>query len=504
MKKILLFILFIVTIPTMSAKWLDIVETTGTTNAGSMGSCIATLPNGDVVIAGQYKSDELLFGSIKLSATISASKLVSANTKKAFIAKIDASGQYVWARTIDSKTPDDNVIIKLKADGNGNVYLLGAATNPVSIGSANINKTSKKAYAFIAKIDANGECAWTKVIDHYNTPEDISFDVNRNGDIVVATTVLQTDRKITQDKITYNRPGSYSSAVLIRFAPTGECIWIRGGVSEGAGSASTAKSVALDAAGNAYVTGEYMAGANVSGKLTFNERTLAFPTKLQKTPAIGAVFVAKYSPDGICEFVSNSGSNASVVNQKPKVFHCLLSNDEKSVYLVGRFTKDFDVWDNEGTTSLKQIRNQSQSSFFVTKFDASDGAYQNIYSGETKNCWVELTSMEQIGDGFYLFGNFAGNLEPAPNVKFVSTKNRLVSRQKFFPFIIKLNNDLQYANCKVLEANGETKITDACTMNGNAIVTTGTLNDNVEALNFDGTEMNVQKGYSKAFIWMFE
>jgi hypothetical protein len=48
--------------------------------------------------------------------------------------------------------------------------------------------------------------------------------VNDDGDIVVATTVLQSDRKISQDKIVYNRPGSYSSAVIIRFSSAGECI----------------------------------------------------------------------------------------------------------------------------------------------------------------------------------------------------------------------------------------------------------------------------------------
>ena len=209
---------------------------------------------------------------------------------------------------------------------------------------------------------------------------------NDNGDVVVATTVLQTERQIKQDKITYNRPGSYSSAVLLRFSPEGDCIWIRGGVSEGAGSASTAKDVAIDNDGNCYLIGEYMGGQNTTGKLTFNESSVAFPLSVPKVPACGGIFLTKYNAEGVSQYTSNSGTNLNVSNQKPKAFFVVLSTNENNVYVLGRFSKDFTIWDNTGENAVSEIKNDAQSSFFIATFNKDVGTFKSLTSGEVRNC----------------------------------------------------------------------------------------------------------------------
>ena len=114
-------------------------------------------------------------------------------------------------------------------------------------------------------------------------------------------------------------------------------------MSEGAGSASTTKGVTMDSEGNVYLTGEYMPGHHVSGKLTFNEKSLAFPPDNPKNPASGGIFIAKYDKDGVCQFVSSSGTNKAVTNQKPRVSLVTLSPNQQKVYVLGRFSKEFYV-----------------------------------------------------------------------------------------------------------------------------------------------------------------
>ncbi len=509
-----LIIVSIFSVSVMKAEsWTELITSQGANNSGTFGSKIVALPDGDLVIGGHYKADEVVFGDIKLSSIVAGSKLVSLDKKKSFIAKISGK-KFVWASIISSRAEDENLILKMKADANGNIFVLGTSSSPVTIGGTTINKSGSKQYAYLAKLNADGQCTWTKAIEHYNTKEDISFDVNDNGDIAVLTTVLQLDRKITQDKITYNRPGSYSSAVLIRFSPEGECIWIRGGVSDGAGSASTAKGVVIDKEGNSYITGEYMGADNSAGKnrtaneqrvsttgrLTFNEKSVLFPQKVPAVPSCGAVFIAKYDKDGVCQFVSNAGSNLNRTDQKPKAFDIVLSDDEKTLYVLGRFTKGFTIWDNDGNTPLKEVNNTAQSSYYIAAFDNEEGKLQNFNCGEAKNCWVEVANFRKVGNQFYLIGSFAGNLEPAPDKRFVSTQSKIISRQKFFPFIITLNNNLEYAACQVVEANAETIINDFC-VSGSNITILGTFDEAVTEGNFNNKKVETKKGSFKTFIW---
>ena len=502
----------IITIFSLKAEtWSELITSAGTSNSGTFGSKITAMPNGDLIIVGQYKADEVTFGGIKLSSVVPASKLVSLDKKKGFIAKMSGN-KFVWANNISSKSEDENLVLKIKADANGNIFILGTSTNPVTISGTTINKTGSKQYAYIAKLDTDGNCLWTKAIDHYNSKEDISFDVNDNGDIIVATTVRQEERKITQDKITYNRPGSYTSAVLIRFSPTGECIWIKGGVSDGAGSASVSKGVVIDKEGNCYLTGEYMAADNSAGKnksanearvsttgrLTFNEKSVLFPQNVPNVPACGAVYIAKFDKDGVCQFVTNSGSNLNRADQKPKAFDIVLSDDERTLYVLGRFSKGFTIWAEDGTTPIKELSNPAQSSYFIAAFD-NDGKFQNINYGEAKNCWVEVANFKKVGNEFYLMGSFAGNFEPVAGKRYVSTQNKSISRQKFFPFIITLNNNLDFVDCKVIEANAETFINDFC-VNGNNITILGTFDEAVTEANLDGIKIDTQKGFFKTFI----
>jgi hypothetical protein len=476
--------------------WVKTVTSTGANNSGTTGSCIVALPNGDVVIGGHYKADEIILDEINFKSISPANKLVSLDKRKSYIAKI-SNGEFVWAKTFGSRTEDDNLIVKMKADAEGNVFILGSASNPISLGSLSINKTATKGYAYLAKINPDGEFIWAKALDHFNSFDDISFDVNNSGEIIVATTVNQGDRRITQDKIVYNRPGSYTSAILKRFNSAGECIWIRGGVSEGAGSASTSRSVLIDSEGNSYLTGEFM-----GGKLTFNEASIPLPKGLSTRPACGGVFVAKYDSEGVCKFVSNSGTNFASTNQKPRAFSLMLSDDEQSIYVIGRFSKEFIIWAPDGETKLNEVKNEAQSSYFISKFNSEGGAYQSMFSGEARNCWVEVVGLKKMNENYVMIGNFAGNLEPVQGKRFVSTQNRSVSRQNYFPFIMKLDSNFDFVDCQIPEANAETKINDFC-IYGNSIIALGTFNESVNTAKLGELSLELPRGFFKTFIWSF-
>lgn len=499
----LLFLIFALLMATLTsnADWLKSVNSSGANNSGTFGSTLVTLSDGDCIVGGQYKADQVILDDLSFSAISSASKLVTQDRKKAFIVRMAADGKFVWCVPFGSKGEDENLLLKMKVDNKDNVYILGTASSPLTWnGAVAVNKTTtKRPYAFLLKIAPDGTFLWSKVIEYYNTAEDISFDINNLGEIVVATTVTQLERKITQDKITYNRPGSHTSAVIMLFDTMGNCVWIKGGVSAGAGSASTAKDVYLGDDGNIFITGEYMAGYNTTGVLSFSDKSVAFPVPVQKAPACGCVFICKYNREGICQFVSNAGSNLSAGNQKPKAFGIAIDGDK--IYVTGRFHKEFAVWSNDGNTKLNEIKNSAQSSFYLLEFD-NDGSYKKTISGEATSCYVEIQGLKKTDNSWLLVGNFAGNIKLDENTRFVSTKNRMVSRQKFFPFIFKYDANMNFVDGYVPEANAETRLLDFAVF-GNNVTAVGSFNEDVTELDFKGTKVNPTKGYHKAFIWKF-
>ena len=479
--------------------WSSTIISSGTNNSGTAGKCITAMPNGDFIVAGLYKADEVIFDNIKVSAISSAAKLVEQDRKKIYLARI-SNGKFVWAKSFGSRSDDDNPIIRIANDKQGNIYVLGAASGTVTIDQVSIPKKSSKEFAaFLAKLDGDGNAVWGKSISAFNKVEETDLAVNDNGDIVVATSVTQNERKITQDKIVYNRPGSYSSAILIRFDTDGNALWIKGVVSEGAGSASIPKGVTMDKAGNAYLIGEFS-----GGRANFGGASLPLPAAITSSPAYGAVFLARYNVEGLCDMVANVGSNLAVSDPRPKMFTVSLSADEKEIYVTGSLSKNFTVWDQEGTKALANVQNKAKTTFFISKYD-QQGNFKSIKTGETKNCYVEIAGFEATADGNFVFiGNFAGNMANiGDDKKYVSTTDKTLSRQKYFPFIIRYDSNWNVTDCNIIEANAETKIYDFC-VSGNNICTVGEFAAEVANAKLGTLNLTMSKDYSKSFVWMFK
>ena len=84
---------------------------------------------------------------------------------------------------------------------------------------------------------------------------------------------------------------------------------------------------------------------------------------------LAAVFLARYNVEGLCDMVANVGSNLAVSDPRPKMFTVSLSADEKEIYVTGSLSKNFTVWDQEGTKALANVQNKAKTTFFISKYD---------------------------------------------------------------------------------------------------------------------------------------
>src|SRR5690606_26678071 len=89
--------------------------------------------------------------------------LTSADFEDIFISKLDANGNFVWAKRIGGTGSDFGYAISI--DNNGNIYTTGAfmGTADFDPGTGSYTMSSSGFFdAFILKLDANGNFVWAK------------------------------------------------------------------------------------------------------------------------------------------------------------------------------------------------------------------------------------------------------------------------------------------------------------------------------------------------------
>ncbi|HOZ31121.1 MAG TPA: SBBP repeat-containing protein, partial [Bacteroidales bacterium] len=141
-----------------TAQDLDWANAMGGTDYDS-GNSISTDALGNIYITGSFS------GTADFDPSASTYNLTSAGSGDIFIQKLDASGNFVWAKVM-GETYDD-IGYSISTDASGNSYITGyffetvdfdpseGTYNLISVGARDI---------FIQKLDASGNFVWAKAM----------------------------------------------------------------------------------------------------------------------------------------------------------------------------------------------------------------------------------------------------------------------------------------------------------------------------------------------------
>lgn len=120
---------------------------------------IAVTPSGDVYIDGTFNSPTLTFGSSTINNTASATYL-----DNAFVARLNGSGNPVWAAASGGTVTENAVGIE--SDAAGNVYMTGGFRgSTISFpGTTITNPKPAMAALYLVKLNSSNTADWSKVI----------------------------------------------------------------------------------------------------------------------------------------------------------------------------------------------------------------------------------------------------------------------------------------------------------------------------------------------------
>ena len=206
--------------------------------------------NGNSYVTGEFVSSTSSFGSTNLT---------NAGGTDVFLAKYNASGNLLWAKSAGGTGSDRGTGIGV--DGSGNSYISGWFSGVVSFGST-ILTSAGGADVFVAKYDPSGNEIWAKCAGGTGSDFASGIAVEGNGNSYITGNFGSSS--ISFGSATLNITGG-TDVFVAKYDPSGNVFWA---TSSGGTGGETGNGIAANGNGNCYVTGSFNNGSINFGSLT--------------------------------------------------------------------------------------------------------------------------------------------------------------------------------------------------------------------------------------------
>jgi hypothetical protein len=218
------------------------------------GYSIALNESGHVYVTGSFS------GTTDFDPGPGTYNLSTAGNNDCFISKLDASGNFVWAKKMGGTANDGSHSLAL--DNSGNIYttgwFIGTADFDPGIGTFNLSTSSwSDVDIFVCKLDSSGNFIWAKrmggTTEHNQNGISIAVDANAN---VYTTGEFMGTADFDPGTGTYNLSaiaGNYDIFVS-KLDSSGNFLWAK---QMGGPLYDVGRGIAVDAGGIAYTTGYF-------------------------------------------------------------------------------------------------------------------------------------------------------------------------------------------------------------------------------------------------------
>jgi len=249
--------------------WVWARSAPSNTNGAGEGWSIATDKSNNVYITGFYEST-ITFGSYVL---------INQGQVNAYLAKYDALGNMIWAKSAVNSSTGYSWGYNVCTDVFGNAYVTGYFGDTVSFGSFTLTSTVSLD-VFLVKYDSSGNVLWAKSAGGINTDEGLGVAADRLGNVYI--TGYFVSPTITFGSYTLTNAG-FADIFLAKYDSFGNVQWAK---SAGSNRDDVGYSIATDALANVYITGY------------FYSPTISFGSYTLTNAGIADIFLVKYDSSG--------------------------------------------------------------------------------------------------------------------------------------------------------------------------------------------------------------
>jgi hypothetical protein len=470
MKKILLFLISVVTINSFSQELEWVNRTGGTSNDFGMNAVRDA--NGNIYNVGFFE------GTVDFDPGTNTFNLTSVGSSDGFIQKLDANGDFVWAKSIGGTLA--NRVTSIDVDDNNNLLLTGyfEGTADFNPGASSFNLTSSGfSDAFVEKLDSDGNFVWVKQVSGSSFIQGLSITLDANDNVYTTGQFFGTADFDPSSAASFLSSSGTADVFIQKLDSNGDFVWSK---KIGGSSFDKVTSIVTDVNNNVYCSGSfqgtsdfdpsgavsnltsagdydgYVIKLNTNGDFTWVKQIagssldevldLAIdinndlyvsgsfqnsvdfdpsPSNLTLTSAGGADgFIQKLDLDGNLIWVKQIGGAAYD-------FGSVITTDVNSnVYLSGQYRgiTDFDPGSN--TFNLTPV---GAGDIFVQKLDVNgDFIWAQSMGGSDTDNPTEIIVDEN--ESVFVIGYFEGTADFDPS----TNSNNLTSAGNFDMFVFKL------------------------------------------------------------------
>ncbi|MBX2888894.1 MAG: SBBP repeat-containing protein [Ferruginibacter sp.] len=355
------------------------------------GKSIAVDAAGNIYTTGKF------IGTVDFDPGPATFNLTSAGSNDIFISKLNAAGNFLWAKRMGGTDHDYGESIAV--DAAGNIYTTGNFRGTVDFdpGSATFNLTSAgSSDIFISKLNTAGNFVWTKQMGGTRYDGGSSITVDAAGNIYT-TGYFQETVDFDPGSATFNltAPGMLEDIFISKLNAAGNFVWAKrmGGTGYEGGS-----SIAVDAAGNIYTTGYFHETVDFDpGPATFNLTAAGF---------LEEIFISKLNAAG--NFLWAKRMGGTDIDRGNSISVDAAGN----IYTTGFFyeTADFDP----GSATFN-LTSAGDDDIFISKLNAAGNFVWAKRLGETGSDKGRSIAVDAAGN-IYTIGDFSGtaDFDPGP------------------------------------------------------------------------------------------
>ncbi len=189
--------------------------------------------------------------------------LISSGSDDIFISKLDASGNFVWAKRIGGTS--NNSAFAITLDASNNVYTTGyfrdtADFNP-GVGVFNLTSIANSYDIFVSKLDVSGNFVWAKSMGGINLESGFGITTDALGNVYTTGYFADiVDFDPNTGVFNLVPTGGIANDIFVsKLDASGNFVWAKnmGGVNNDHG-----QSIVVDVYNNVYITGAFRATAD--------------------------------------------------------------------------------------------------------------------------------------------------------------------------------------------------------------------------------------------------
>ena len=329
---------------------------------------------GNAYVTGSFR-DTATFGSLTLTASGDSGDI------DMFVAKLDPDGNWLWA--VKAGGPDLDGGISIALDSASNVYVTGKFRDTASFGSHTLTASGGEddTDIFVAKLDPNGNWMWVVQAGGPDGDEGYGIALDSASNVYV-TGKFRDIASFGSHTLTAHY---YYDIFVGKLDTNGNWLW-----ATKAGWLNTyglVFSIALDSAGNAYVTGWF------SGTATFGSHTLT-------ASGMWDVFVGKLDAAGNWLWAVKAGGP----DYDEGLGIALDSVD--NVYVTGAFEGTASFGSHTLTASEHGIQGREEYDVFVAKLDPNGNWLWAVKAGGIGACDGGASIALDSASNIYVTGLF--------------------------------------------------------------------------------------------------